>query len=513
MNPGLGIDPIVNKKPILSIGKIAVYDKDYPNSPWEQITKFKKIQYDSFANKKDLIQHIHKTDPEIIIINVDIERCLSDFLGFLKAYLPSQLDIFLVSANKNKIEQLSHQKDYKLLTANPQEIIAAIEPVLRNAYIKKSINRFNGLHIGKEIILGQSEKMKELYHSLIKNAYSDKNCIIEGESGTGKSLIAKGLHYFHPERNKLFFNSKDMRTIPSTLFESEMFGYEKGAFTGASKRKEGWFGNTDGTLFLDEIGNCPLEEQAKLLTVIQERKFSKVGSSIIEDLRARLIFGTNENLSEAVKNKRFREDLYYRIGTLKVTTPPLRERKSDIPLLVDHYLDQWNASNGKSRVISKEVKQMLLDYQWPGNVRELSGAVERILQNSDAKIIDSGDLDLEIIKNSEWFSIPFNLNFDPEHPSGSLAEECKKALPLHVEFFEEIKKRGEPSKEVAKEIGVSPSTLSFWLKGVVIDKAGKTRTIPKKYYPIIRNWIDNPTKTTKSTNNSQSDLLHSHSSI
>jgi len=227
-------------------------------------------------------------------------------------------------------------------------------------------------------IIGQSPKMLELYELLEKVAPTKTNILITGESGTGKELVAKAIHYNSPRREKPFV-TLNCGAIPEPLIESELFGHMKGAFTDAITTKKGLFEVADeGTIFLDEISELPLMMQVKLLRVLQDREFKRVGGT--EDIRVdvRIISATNKDLEEAVREKQFREDLFYRLNVIQIKLPSLRERKEDIPLLVNHFIKRYSEELGKQITqVSPEALRILMQYDYPGNVRELQNIIER----------------------------------------------------------------------------------------------------------------------------------------
>jgi len=229
-----------------------------------------------------------------------------------------------------------------------------------------------------EEIVGNSSRMEEVFAMVHKVADSEATVLLRGESGTGKTMVARALHY-NSERKSEPFIVVNCSALPETLLESELFGHEKGAFTGAQARKSGRFELAgSGTLFLDEIGEMSLSMQVKLLGVIQERTFQRLGGVEALTSRARLVAATNRNLEEAVEDKIFREDLYYRLNVFPIYLPPLRERRTDILLLAEHFLEKYNKKNERSIYrISTSAIDLLIQYHWPGNVRELENCMER----------------------------------------------------------------------------------------------------------------------------------------
>jgi len=248
---------------------------------------------------------------------------------------------------------------------------------------------------GKELslLIGHSDYMKELKESITRIAQTDSTVLITGESGTGKELVARTIHQMSKRANMPFI-PVDCSALVENLMESELFGHVKGAFTGATESREGRFQMADkGTLFLDEILSISLNIQAKLLRVIQEREVPRVGKSSPETVDVRLIAATNRNIRSEIETGRFREDLFYRISVVPLDIKPLRERKSDITLIAQHYLAMY-ATRYESRVrrFSEEAKKSLISYRWPGNVRELKNTIERLCVLSDHETVDLSDI-------------------------------------------------------------------------------------------------------------------------
>ncbi len=242
-------------------------------------------------------------------------------------------------------------------------------------------------------IIGKSEKILEIFEIIEKVARTDSTVIITGETGTGKELIARAIHKCSPRKDRPFVPI-NCAAIPEQLLESEFFGYEKGAFTGAMRSRMGRieFSN-QGTLFLDEISSMSLELQAKLLRVIQEQEFERIGGLKTIKVDFRLISATNQDLKEKIKEGTFREDLFYRLNVIPINVPPLRERKSDIPILVNHFLKELREHNKTSvKRFSDKAMERLMQYHWPGNVRELKNLVERLSVLKQQGIIELHDI-------------------------------------------------------------------------------------------------------------------------
>ncbi|MGD1076034.1 MAG: nif-specific transcriptional activator NifA [Thermodesulfovibrionales bacterium] len=243
-----------------------------------------------------------------------------------------------------------------------------------------------------ENVIGQSERMQEVFEGVHRVSASKATVLLRGESGTGKELIAKAIHYMSP-RAKGPFIKFNCASIPEGLLESELFGHEKGAFTGAISLRKGKFELADrGTIFLDEIGDLPLNLQPKILRVLQEKEFERVGGEKTIKGDVRLITATSRDLEELVKTQKFREDLYYRLNVVPISLPALRERKEDIPLLIEFFLKQFNEENQKSITLSSEALNILIEYHWPGNVRELENTIERLVVMSHRNTIRASDL-------------------------------------------------------------------------------------------------------------------------
>jgi Nif-specific regulatory protein len=235
--------------------------------------------------------------------------------------------------------------------------------------------------------------MRQVYEQIAQVAGTNTSVLIRGESGTGKELIAHAIHYNSPRAKKPFVKVS-CAALPETLIESELFGYEKGAFTGAQSRKLGRFELAEGgTLFLDEIGDLNLTTQVKLLRVIQEREFERLGSTETIKIKVRLITATNKDLEKAITEGIFREDLYYRLNVFTIFVPPLRERKPDVMALADYFLEKYTKEHSKNiKRISTPAIDMLMSYHWPGNVRELENAMERSVLICDGNVIHAHHL-------------------------------------------------------------------------------------------------------------------------
>ena len=317
----------------------------------------------------ELMQKLHRLSPEMPVI-------------ILTAY----------GTIETAVDAMKHGA-YSYLTKpfDRRDLCLQIKNGLEKSSLSREIRRLRAL-VGEryefENIIGKSKKMHEVMEQLSRTAEIDSNVCIYGESGTGKELIAKSLHLLSSRKEKLFV-AINCAAIPEGLLEAELFGYEKGAFTGAVRNKKGFFAQADGgTIFLDEISEMSESMQAKLLRVLQEKEFHPLGAEKSIKVDVKIIAATNKNLEDEVKSSNFREDLFYRIHVIPVYIPPLRERKEDIPLLVDHFMKKF-AGNMKKEIkgISTPALQKLLSYEWPGNVRELENSIEYAVAMTTGDII------------------------------------------------------------------------------------------------------------------------------
>lgn len=350
-------------------------------------------------------------------------------------------------------------------------INGAVEAVKKGAnhYIPKPIDtdnliklieffkekQFNPFEIDEfEGIIGKSKKMKELFNEIEIVSKSESTILIEGESGTGKELVAKAIHKrskraLHP------FVPINCSAIPSELFENELFGHEKGAYTGAVNKEVGKLELAgEGTIFLDEIGEMPLFMQAKLLRVLQEKEFYRVGGTSLIKMRCRVISATNRNLEEMVENKEFREDLFYRINVIHIKIPPLRERKEDIPLLVKKFIEKFSKINNKNIYdIDNDALHILMDYDWPGNVRQLENIIERAVVLCQGEIITSDHLPQRIKEKS--YSTVINI----EKEKHINLNEIEKNIILKI-----LQEENFNQTKTAQRLGISRKQLRTKMK-------------------------------------------------
>lgn len=342
-----------------------------------------------FETRESIFVQITSKDPSFDFLATDSNRALfatpitlaGKAIGILCAEFPSHSDN---SAELSKV---------LTLIASLIGHGLRVEHAVRGEREKLREENFHLKHELKEKydfshLIGNSNPMKQVYEQISQVAKSNATVLLRGESGTGKEMIANAIHY-NSLRSKRPLVKINCAALPDTLIESELFGHEKGAFTGAERFKKGRFEMAEGgTLFLDEIGDLPLQTQIKLLRVLQEREFERIGGNETIKTNIRLITATNKNLEEAIAKGEFREDLYYRLNVFSIFLPPLRERKSDLLLLAEHFLEKYEAEHGKRiRRISTPAIDMLMSYHFPGNVRELENAIERAVLVCDSNVI------------------------------------------------------------------------------------------------------------------------------
>ena len=371
------------------------------------------------ANGEEVVKLIDNDLFDLVLLDIRMPKLDGiSALKKIKAMAPETVVIMITAyASADTAIKAMKEGAYDYIT-KPFKV-DEIKLIIKNALEKKNLQKENILlkqvvrdrfHFGN--IIGQSSKMVSLYDLLEKVSPTKTNILITGESGTGKELVAKAIHYNSPRKEKPFV-TLNCGAIPETLIESELFGHMKGAFTDAIATKKGLFEVADeGTLFLDEISELPLLMQVKLLRVLQDREFKRVGGT--EDIRVdvRIISATNKDLEEAVKEKGFREDLFYRLNVIQIRLPSLRERKEDIPLLTNHFLKKYSEELNKNiSKVSPQALQILLDYEYPGNVRELQNIIERAVALesgqeltpnnlnsylSESPLLKKGAMDIEI---------------------------------------------------------------------------------------------------------------------
>ncbi len=322
----------------------------------------------------DLLSHIHKERPETLVIIITAETTMKNAVEAMK---------------RGAFDYITKPFDLDVLDATVLKAQKAGEVTGEVHRLKKELKEHYQL---ERTLIGQSQPMQEVYKTLGKVAPSEVTILLTGESGTGKELVARAIHFNSLRLGKPFI-ALNCAAIPRELLESELFGFEKGAFTGAVERKIGKFElASGGTLFLDEIGDMPIELQVKLLRVLQEKEITRTGGNASISVDVRIVAATNQNLQEKVREKTFREDLYYRLNVVPISLPPLRKRTKDIPLLVEFFLEKARETLGTTtKACTPEAMRLLLNYNWPGNVRELENAIQRASLLSSGSILTPSD--------------------------------------------------------------------------------------------------------------------------
>ncbi|WIF94100.1 sigma-54-dependent transcriptional regulator [Caminicella sporogenes] len=312
---------------------------------------------------------------------------------------------------------------------------------------------------GKNGIIGKSKVMKDIFHLIDKIKDIDVNILIEGSSGTGKELIARAIH-FRGIRKCGRFEVINCGAIPANLIESELFGYEKGAFTGANQRRKGRFELAhEGTIFLDEIGELDINLQVKLLRAIQEKEIFPLGAESSKKIDVRIISATNKELKEEVKKGKFREDLYFRLNVVSIKLPDLKDRKEDIPLLIEHFIKKYAKKIGKKiKGVTRDVLEILENYDYPGNIRELENIIERAIALTDNEYIDTVDLPVDLIKQCRVYDYFNNFNIIPVK-IGQKLENIEKEVILRT-----LRAMENNKKKTAEVLGISERSLRYKLK-------------------------------------------------
>ena len=360
--------------------------------------------------------------------------------------------------------------DFVLKPFSLEHLTAVVEKALEvrqlrseNQQLKQELSR----RYQFDNIVGRSDAMKEIFATIARIAPSRATVLLCGESGVGKDLVARSIHYHSPRRDKPFVKI-DCTAIPENLMESELFGYEKGAFTGAQQSKPGKFETADtGTAFLDEIGDVPANIQVKLLRVLQEREFERLGSNKTRHIDVRILAATNVDLRAALEQGRFREDLYYRLNVLPLNIPPLRERKEDVPFLAKHFLDRFAAESGRAGItLAQDGLDRLLAYHWPGNVRELENVIERSLLLSTADTLKAVDIKLDLAPRQRTAAageVPFV-------PEGMTLDEYEQSI-----IREAMRRAGGNKSQAARLLGLTRNALRYRLDqmGINTDPDGK----------------------------------------
>jgi len=403
------------------------------------------------------LKEVERGGIDLVITDVRMPKLNGiELLKEVKKRSPSTLVVVITAYGtiENAVEAMKNGAcDYITKPLSPEQIKLAIQKASQhknllneNRYLRSEVSqRYNF-----EQLIGRSPQMRRVYEMIDRVAPTNATVLIQGESGTGKELVARAIHYRSPRKDKPFVKV-NCAALPEDLLESELFGHERGAFTGAVSKREGRFELADrGTLLLDEISETSPAFQAKLLRVLQEQEFERVGGSKTIKVDVRVIATTNKDLKQAIREGKFREDLYYRLNVLPIYLPPLRERKEDIPLLVQHFLEKYSRQNGlRIKSLSKKCLDMMMQYEWPGNVRELENVIERAVVMSEGETIFPENISLSSPVQKMGLSFPEEITL----------EEMEKRLILHT-----LQRTGGNRTEAAKILGISVRTVRNKLK-------------------------------------------------
>jgi DNA-binding NtrC family response regulator len=391
------------------------------------------------ANGVELLKRVHDLHPQVNVV------VLTQY-----GTIESALEVTRMGA----VDYVTKPFRIEELRSRLERVARAVELQQENELLREQLRTrpgFGGL-------IGVSMKMQRVYKIVEKVSQHEYPVLILGESGTGKELVARSIHFSGPRRDRPFA-PVDCSALVPTLIESELFGYVKGALTGAVQSKQGLLEAAQGgTLFLDEIGDMPVDLQAKLLRALQEREVKPVGSTERRRINVRIIAATNRDLDSAIRAGTFRQDLYFRLNVVQIKLPPLRDRKSDIPLLVTAFLEKFSDSQGPVRTISEDAMRRLIAYDWPGNVRELENAIERAVALGSGPILHVADL-------------PTNLQF----PAGDRVPERDEILPLDElerrAILRTLRETSGDKLAAARMLGIGKTTLYRKLKQYNVEHA------------------------------------------
>ncbi len=410
------------------------------------------------------VEKVHEQAFDMILMDIRMLKVSGlEALDGIKTYNPAIPVIIMTaySSVETAVEALKKGAyDYLTKPLDFDELRLAMERAMDHSQLKEEnrlLRETLGSHFDRQNIIGRSTAMVKLLETVAQVAPSEATVLITGDSGTGKELIAGAIHFNSPRKDGPFVKV-NCAAITETLLESELFGHEKGAFTGAHRLKEGRFRQADGgSLFLDEVSEMSLGMQVKLLRALQEREITRVGGEEVIKVDVRIIAATNKDLIQEIESGRFREDLYYRLNVVTLNVPLLRERKEDIPLLAQHFMNTFAEKNRKQiKGFTPQAMDQLLKYDWPGNVRELMNAVERAVVLSRSEYLDEQDLPL-VIKDS--------LSDEEKSPSRDAVpadlplEDVEKATILKT-----LESTDGNKSEAARRLGITRKTLHKKLK-------------------------------------------------
>jgi DNA-binding NtrC family response regulator len=403
----------------------------------------------------EVLEELKRIDPEFVVLMI------TAFASVETAITAMKKGAFDYVAKPFKHEELLHILRNGLNQRRLQDENRALRTALKDQ------GRFME-------IVGKSPRMLQVFQLVSQAAPSRSTILVVGESGTGKELVAKAVHANSPRKDRSFV-VVNSGSLPHDLLESNLFGHVKGAFTGAVYAKKGLFELADkGTLFFDEIGNIPLETQAKLLRVMQEREFMRLGGVETIKVDVRVVAATNIDLKRAVDDGRFREDLYYRLNVIAIQLPPLRQRKEDIPALVSHFVEKYSKENAKPvDGVTPEVMQALMDYDWPGNVRELENVIER-----GVVLTVNGHIGRELIPDHVKSTPSFHIPQVAVPPEGISLRDVISGFERRL-IESTLESTGGVQKDAARLLGLKPTTLNEMIKrhSIVLPRERERRAL------------------------------------
>ncbi len=454
--------------------KILVIDDD-PKVPWILSEGLgDKYEIVSARDGDEGIQVLSKTKPNLVLLDIKMPgKSGIDVLEKVKS-MDSQLDVIMLSGHgdtHNIVESIRRgASEFINKPFDVREVEIHIQNVLEKNRLKRELSQLKSELKAKSQaneLIGDSPGIVEVNNIIEQVAGSELTVLIRGESGTGKEIIARRIHNLSARNNESIVKV-NCAAIPRDLLEAELFGYEKGAFTGAHKTKPGRFEiASNGTMFLDEIGDMPLELQSKLLQVLEQREFVRVGGIKNIKVDVRIVCATNRDLEKAIEEGTFRDDLYYRLNEITITVPPLRDRREDIPLLVDYFLKRYSLLYDKNiKSISGSAMKALIDYDWPGNVRQLENLLKQIVVRNDENIIYSslGNSTANQNKKRPEFEV---VNGEKDY---SLKKRVAKAVEYEEKSLikEVLNKTNWNRRKAAEILGISYRSLLYKIKDYTI---------------------------------------------
>ena len=432
-----------------------------------------KYNIEIFDKGYDMLDNLSK-NPDLILLDIMLPDCNGvELLPKIKEY-DANLPVIMLSAQGSievAMEAIrSGAFDYFTKPIDSNKLEPVIKNALSNYELHKRVEELQD-HLQQEYsfdnIISADPRMQEVFKLVSKILNNDITVLIHGESGTGKELVARAIHY-NGKRQENSFVVVNCASIPRELLESELFGHEKGSFTGAHQRKIGKFEAADGgTLFLDEIGEMEMSLQAKILRVIQQKEFERIGGNTTIKTDVRILSATNRDLNQMVEDNEFRDDLFYRLNSFPIVVPPLRTRRGDIVILINHFIEKFNDKLGTNiKGVTKKALKILYDHNWPGNIREIENTIERCVILTDKSEIDVDVLPEQILSPIESVTLDKNQQMFTEHSSIIPFETLKREAIKHA-----LERTNGNVVEAAKKLKIGRATLYRLMEKYEIDSA------------------------------------------